>query len=342
MQNSMIYFQISFSFLLCFFIVFLKNKILRFANKKSADQADVWQEVILASLKLPSTIFIIVLFLSYSFSLVEHHFPNAITIILLNKIIKTVGIIIVLAWFLLNIIRNGEKKFFDTPDKDEALDVASSHIAGKLLRAFVVTLAVILILQSLGYSLSGLLTIGGAGSLIMGLAAKDMLSNFFGGLTVLLDKPFKVGDSIKLDNNKLEGVVEKIGWRTTRLKNAEKCPVYVPNNIWSNVPVENISRMSSRRIKETISLRYEDFDKIQPILKELEEILKNHPGVNQKQPIIIKFEQFAPSSLDINVLLYTKSTKLKQYLTTKQEILFIVYDIITKHGAFFAITTGVH
>ncbi|MBP9722129.1 MAG: mechanosensitive ion channel family protein [Gammaproteobacteria bacterium] len=318
-------------------VMFLKNKALKTAKNKLITGNTVWEEALISSVKLPSTMLIWLLYCSYTMTIFAQIYPEQIIISVVNNFLKTSGIIVLLAWFLISLIKNIEHNYFIAPDKDSTLDLASSNAMGKLLKALVVFTATILILQSFGYSLSGLLTIGGAGSLIMGLAAKDMLANFFGGLTVNLDKPFKVGDSIKLDSYKLEGVIEKIGWRTTRLKNGEKCPVYIPNSIWSNVPVENVSRMSSRRIKETIGLRYEDSNKLKLIIDDIEQMLLAHSDINQKQPVVIKFYDFGVSSLNLNLLVYTRSTKLKDYLVTKEEILFAISDIVHKHKAKFAV-----
>jgi MscS family membrane protein len=328
-----------------FFIVFLlKNKFLTLAENKikASPTPVIWEDALITSVRWPATALLIVLFISYTLTVLSQIYTNQVAIYTANNFLKTTGVILILTCFILNLINRIEENYFKNPDKDSTLDFASSHALGKLVKALIVITAAVLILQTFGYSLAGLLTIGGAGSLIMGLAAKDMLANFFGGLTVNLDKPFKVGDTIKLDNYKQEGVIEKIGWRTTRLKNGEKCPVYIPNSIWSNVPVENISRMTSRRIKEVINLRYEDINKLKAIIDEIEELLLAHPGINQKQPVIIKFHEFAASALKLNLLVYTKTTKLKDHLTIKQQLLFSIADIVQKHGANFAVTDTDH
>jgi MscS family membrane protein len=210
---------------------------------------------------------------------------------------------------------------------------------GKVLRAIVIIISTIIILQSLGYPLTALLTFGGASSLIVGFAAKETISNFFGGLMVYLDRPFKVGDLIKTNSNQLEGVIEKIGWRSTRIRNLEKRPVYVPNSIWVTAPVENITRMSNRRVKEIFGIRYKDADKITVILNEIEDELRKHQEVDQKQNIIVRLHDFGASSLNIMLYFFTKTTNLKEFLTIKQEILLKIIAILRKHNADFAFPT---
>jgi MscS family membrane protein len=94
----------------------------------------------------------------------------------------------------------------------------------------------------------------------MGFAAKDMLSNIFGGLMLQMDRPFSTGDWIR--SSQFEGTVEKIGWRMTRIRTFSKNPIYIPNSIFASIPIETPSRMTNRRINEVIGIRYDDIAKI--------------------------------------------------------------------------------
>ena len=115
-----------------------------------------------------------------------------------------------------------------------------------------------MILQSLGVSVSGLLAFGGIGGIAVGFAARDLLANFLGGLSIYLDRPFTVGDWIRSPDREIEGTVEEIGWRMTRIRTFDQRPLYVPNSIFASVALENPSRMNNRRIYETLGIRYED------------------------------------------------------------------------------------
>ena len=113
-------------------------------------------------------------------------------------------------------------------------------------------------MQLFDYSVSGLLAFGGIGGIAVGFAAKDLLANFFGGLMIYLDRPFSVGDWIRSPDKEIEGTVEDIGWRLTRIRTFDKRPLYIPNSIFASISVENPSRMSNRRIYEKIGIRYDD------------------------------------------------------------------------------------
>ena len=115
-------------------------------------------------------------------------------------------------------------------------------------------MATILAIQNLGYSVSGLLASLGIGGLAVALAAKDTLSNVFGSLMLILDRPFKLGDWIKAGD--MEGTVEEIGFRSTRIRTFAKTLITVPNSIIANLPLDNFSRMPKRRIKLTVGVTY--------------------------------------------------------------------------------------
>ena len=143
------------------------------------------------------------------------------------------------------------------------------------------------------------------GGLIVGLAAKDLLANFFGSLIIYLDKPFKVGDWVRSPDRSIEGTVESIGFRVTRIRTFDKRPLYVPNSVFTSISVENPSRMLNRRIYETIGVRYQDAQAVRGIMEKVRDMLRQHPEIDQSQTMIVNFNAFGASSLDF--FIYTLS-----------------------------------
>ncbi|MDW2277200.1 mechanosensitive ion channel family protein, partial [Vibrio sp. 1074] len=201
-------------------------------------------------------------------------------------------IISVFVWTVMRLITNIEDFVLEQKNRDETTVQAIAKVG----RLFIITIGVLTIMQAFGLSLSGLLTFGGVGGLIVGLAAKDLLSNFFGGLMIYFDRPFKVGDLIRSPDRQIEGTVERIGWRMTSIRTFDKRPLYVPNSVFSNIVVENPSRMLNRRIYEVVGLRYDDADKVPEIITAIREMLKNHKDIDTRQTLIVNFDTFGPSS----------------------------------------------
>lgn len=194
-------------------------------------------------------------------------------------------------------------------------------------------------MQEFGISLTGLLTFGGVGGLIVGLAAKDLLSNFFGGLMIYFDRPFSVGDWISSPDRNIEGTVERIGMRMTMIRTFESRPLYVPNSVFSSIVVQNPSRMQHRRIRETIGIRYKDADKMAVIVDEVKTMLQNHPDIEQNATLMVNFDAFAGSSLEFFIYTFTKTVNWARYHEVKQDVMLKIIEIVQRNGADFAFPT---
>jgi MscS family membrane protein len=200
-------------------------------------------------------------------------------------------------------------------------------------------LIVLPIFQIFGISISGMLAFGGVGGLIAGLAAKDLLANFFGSIMIYLDRPFKVGDWIRSPDRSIEGSVEKIGFRLTVIRTFDQRPLYVPNSVFTSIAVENPSRMYNRRINETIGVRYKDAKKLPLILDEVRNMLINHADIEDRQTLIVNFNTFGASSLEFFIYTFTKTTDWIEFHHIKQDVMFQVLNIIHEHGADCAFPT---
>ena len=178
------------------------------------------------------------------------------------------------------------------------------------------------------------------GGLAVGFAAKDMLANFFGGLMIYLDRPFSVGDWIKSPDKEIEGTVEHIGWRLTRIRTFDKRPLFVPNGMFSTISVENPSRMTNRRIKAIINLRYDDANKIAIILKDIENMLGKHPAIDTEQTLMVNLVECASWSLNFMLYAFTKTTKWAEFQAVRQDVFIKVLEIVDSHGAECAFPTS--
>lgn len=255
---------------------------------------------------------------------------------------RGVGMSLCFAWFFVRLIRELEHKVWERNQRrqpDERMDKHSIEAISKLMRVSVMITTVLIVLQTLGFSVSGVLAFGGVGGIAVGFAAKDILANFFGGLFIYLDKPFVVGDWIKSPDQDIEGTVEHIGWRRTAVRRFDKRPLYVPNGTFNNISVENPSRMTNRRIYETIGVRYCDHGAITKIVDEVREFLRTHDEIDSEQTLIVNFNAFNHSALDFFVYTFTKTTQWVRYHEIKHEVLLDIYAIIRKHGGEVAFPT---
>ncbi|WP_226661902.1 mechanosensitive ion channel family protein [Microbulbifer aggregans] len=253
---------------------------------------------------------------------------------------RAIAFIVVITWFALRFAKAVEVNLADPRFMRKPIDATTVRAIGKLVRASIMITAGMVIMQSLGYSVSGVLAMGGIGGLAIGFAAKDLLANFFGGLMIYLDRPFAVGDWVRSPDQEIEGTVEDIGWRLTRIRTFDKRPLYIPNAVFTQISVENPSRMLNRRIYETIGIRYDDAKLMAPIVKAVKEMLLQHPEIDTNQTMIVNFNSFAPSSLDFFIYTFTKTTDWIRYHEIKQDVLLKVLQIVEDHGASCAFPTS--
>ena len=319
---------------------FFQKRALNRIHKKLEKTHNPWDDLLIASLKKPITFLIWLLGITFAAKIMQQKSGAAI----FDAIdpLRDVGVIVIIIIFLLHMIKGAEAIYLaresDTGEKD--FDKHTVAAIAKLFRVSVLITATLVILQTMGYSVSGVLAFGGVGGIAVGFAAKDMLANFFGGLIIYLDRPFIVGDWIRSDDRQIEGTVENIGWRVTRIRTFDKRPLYVPNSVFTSVSVENPSRMTNRRIYETIGIRYEDANKMAIIVEHVKGMLLKHPEIDTRQTMIVNFNSFAASSIDFFVYTFTKTTDWVKFHEIKQDVLLKIMEIIDKQGAEIAFPTS--
>ncbi|WP_304638441.1 mechanosensitive ion channel family protein [Pseudomonas sp.] len=248
-------------------------------------------------------------------------------------------LIVLLAWFLLRLMLEVEVRLVDPAYREKPIDQTTVSAIGKLLRISVIITSGLVILQSLGYSVSGVLAFGGIGGLAVGFAAKDLLANFFGGLMIYLDRPFSVGEWVRSPEKDIEGTVEHIGWRLTRIRTFDKRPIYVPNAVFTNIVLQNPSRMTHRRIYEHFGLRYDDIGRIEPIVKAVRQMLKEHPDIAQDQTQMVYFERCGASSVDFFIYCFTTPV-WAEFHRIKEDVLLKILAIVEERGAQIAFPTS--
>lgn len=308
---------------------------------RATNSRTLWDDAFLESARRPLRWFIWVVGLTSAADIAAEYTESAIFDAI--DVVRQLGIIVIITWFLVSFIGHVEKNLMDARYSRQPMDRTTAMALGKLFRISVIITAVLVAMQSMGYSISGVLAFGGIGGIAVGFAAKDLLANFFGGLMIYLDRPFAVGDWIRSPDRELEGTVEDIGWRLTRIRTFDKRPLYIPNSIFTQVAVENPSRMLNRRIYENIGIRYDDAPKMRGIVNDVREMLGSHEDIDNQQTLIVNFNSYGASSLTFMVYCFTRTTQWVEYHQVKEKVLLDILDIIADHGAECAFpTTTLH
>ena len=215
------------------------------------------------------------------------------------------------------------------------------HTLGKLLSMVIYILSILIVLQVFHLDIWPLLAFGGIGAATVGFAAKDVISNFCGGVMLSITRPFLVGDQIVLPSQNLESplVVEEIGWYLTVIRDKDKRPVYLPNAIFSNALVINSSRMSHRRILEHINIRHADFSKLKTVTEKCRGFLKEHVSVDPSYEPLVFLNTVDESGLGIYLDVYIVAIELSEYLAVKEEILIGIYQILEQEDVKMPVQT---
>lgn len=317
---------------------YLLRRLLDHLAARTERTENPWDDALIQAARRPLPLLAWIVGLSMALRIVQ----NEADAVLFEAIapLRTLGVIACLTWFLVRFIANMQAAILHRQmARGQLADRTTVDAVSKLLRVSVLITAVLVSLQSLGFSISGVLAFGGIGGIAVGFAAKDLLANFFGGLMVYLDRPFAVGEWIRSPDKEIEGTVEEIGWRLTRIRTFDKRPLYVPNAVFTQITVENPSRMMYRRIKEYVGVRYDDMAVVAAIVEDIKAMLRQHPEIEPSQTLIVNLDRFAPSSVDILVYTFTRTTVWVDYHEIKQDVLLRIAAIVAARGAEIAFPT---
>lgn len=200
----------------------------------------------------------------------------------------------------------------------------------KAMKLIIALLAISIILQEWDYDITGIIAGLGLGGLAFALAAQETAANLFGGIVIITDKPFSIGDWILTPS--VEGTVEDINFRSTRIRTFAQAVVTVPNSKLANEPITNWSRMGKRQITFKLSVaNITSQEKLQKCITDIKKLLVSHPGIHQ-ETILVSFDSFGENSLNIFLYFFTKTTIWAEFLQVKEDVNFRILDILDAEG----------
>ena len=221
---------------------------------------------------------------------------------------------------------------------DEGLRGQFMPLIRRALRILVVIIGALTVLATIGVNIAGLVALGGVLGLAFSMGSQDSVANLVGTVNILTDRPYKVGDWITVGSG-IDGDVEEIGFRSTKIRMFDKTVMTVPNGKLAAETIKNWSQMPKRRIKMTLGLSYDtNAAQMREALKAIEKVLKEDEGVDQDY-MLVQFTDFGPSSLDVFLYYFSSSTVWKEYLDTRERVNLKIMDEINRLGLEFAFPT---
>jgi MscS family membrane protein len=319
---------------LVFLFIMLLRKIFTyiiivFLQKLAKHSVTYYDDKIISALKSPIRFAFIIVGIHLFFLLIFKE-TDTIKNILNTLVIYTVfWAILAITEALRGLIYSATGKF----NKDLSKEIGNFIIA--ILKILIAGVGLGAMLQVWGINVTALVASLGIGGLAFALAAKDTAANLFGSFSLLADKSIRIGEWIKV--NGVEGTVETIGMRTTKIRSFQKSLITVPNHIVANNPIENFSRRGIRRIKMHIGVTYStNSEQIKKIMEDIKEMLKQHEGISQNDSLMVNFDTFGDSSLNIFIYTFTKTANWAKYLEIRESINLKIMKIIEDNGSSFA------
>lgn len=304
--------------------------LLKFGRKVPSEW---FSQVLLAFEKPVQSLFLIIgLYVSASYF---PYFDETNT--LFANIMKS-AIIALIGWGLFNLSSSSSVLFSKFNDRyNLKVDDIIIPFFSKFLRFVVVAISLSVILQVFGYKISGLVAGLGLGGLAISLAAKDALANLFGGVVIITEKPFSIGDWIKTPT--VEGIVEDITFRSTLIRTFADALVTVPNATLANESITNWSKMGKRQITFNLRVTHDTTqNQLKNVVNRIQSLLKNHDDIHQ-ETIFVSFDEYKENGLDIFLYFFTKTTNWGEYLKVREEVNFAIMDILKDEGVEFALPT---
>jgi MscS family membrane protein len=263
-------------------------------------------------------------------------FPQDLSIFLTNLCIS--GMYVAGAWFLFNATNVLARHVLGIAKKtDTRLDEQLVPILRTSIKVFVVIIVTLQVVDQMGGDVKGLIAGLGLGGLAFALAARDSLANIFGSVVILADQPFKVGDWIEAEG--VEGVVEEIGFRSTRVRTFAKSLYTVPNSKLADWAINNWSAMPRRRIMSTIGVSYEATpEQLEAAVEGIRKIIEEN-GDLHTDFYLVNFNDFGDSALELFVYCFTKTTDWAQYMGIRQAFNLAIMRLLRDLGLEVAFPT---
>ncbi len=239
------------------------------------------------------------------------------------------ALIILITWAIYDL--SGSQSFISGKLRQKLnIDNILMSFFSKVIRFVIIAMALVIIAQEWDYDVNGFIAGLGLGGLAFALAAKDALANIFGGIVIIMEKPFLIGDWINTPS--VEGHVEDITFRSTKVRSFNQSLVTVPNSTLANEAITNFTRMGKRRITFHLRLTYgTSRERMEKCVQEIKKMLVNHPGVHP-ETIFVFFETFNDSSLDIFLYFFTNTTVWEEFLAVRQDINLKIMEVMENVG----------
>jgi MscS family membrane protein len=310
----------------------LSRWILRHTKKTDTE----WDDIIFGAISAPLGGMCIVLGIWVGLQFLPIPTEPYNVVKLLHALLKAASEIIVV-WFVLRLNERAGRHSHEKAITSGSPVADFVPLARKAMRAFLIIIALLIVIHELGYSVTSLIAGLGLGGLVIGLAAKDTLANFFGSIVIFVDRPFTKGDWIKV--GEVEGVVEEIRVRVTRIRTFTDSLITMPNSLLTTTAITNFTRMRKRRIRLVLQVTYgTSAAQIEEAIARTRALIESDDRIHHDS-YQVAFQELGTYSMSILVHCYTVTTEWREYLAVQQDLMLKIMRIFEEIGIAFAYPT---
>ncbi|MCH6264977.1 mechanosensitive ion channel family protein [Neobacillus citreus] len=240
-------------------------------------------------------------------------------------------IIVLITWGLFNLSSPSTGILISVNEKmNNKIDLILLPFISRTIRVIIIAISISIIGQEFNYDVNGLVAGLGLGGLAFALAAKEAVGNLIGGVVIVTEKPFSIGDWIKTPS--VEGIVEDINFRSTKVRTFSQALVTVPNATLANEAITNWSRMGKRKIDFHLGLNYKTTkEELERVVRRIEQLLRTHEEIHP-DTIMVAFDHYNESSLDVLIYFFTNSTVWAEHVKIKHEINLEIMAILEEEA----------
>ncbi len=309
------------------------NKLISLAGKKKDEG---WRLRIAKILKPPLTTLLWALYAVYLVKVFGKHFDFGAGMEYLSAVRKA-AVILCSSWLFFRWKNEIENTLLADPSKK--VDATTVRMVGRLITLAIGIVSTLVVLQTFGVNIAPLLAFGSIGAASIGFAGKDVMANFCSGIMLQITRPFVRGNHILLPEKNIEGHIEDIGWFKTLIRDIEKRAVYLPNNYFSTMVVVNITRMTHKRLKQTLKLPLTSIEKISDAIPKIREMISCTETIDNHYPLHVYLKTFGDYACEVDIEAFSTITDTVAFNKFQQTLLLKVQAILAEREIPFALPT---
>jgi len=310
----------------------LQYGIRKVISNAGKTKGEGWRLRIARIFQRPLTVLIWVLLTLYLLKIFGRHFGFDVSYL---SIFRRVAIVLCSSWLFFRWKNELENSLLADPAKK--VDLTTVRMVGRLATLAIGIITGLLIMQLFGVNTAPLVAFGSIGAASIGFAGKDIIANFCTGIMLQITRPFVRGDQISLPEKHLDGIIEDIGWFRTSIRDTEKRAVYLPNNYFSTMLVVNVSRMTHKRLKQTVKLPLDAVAKIPHVVPKIRDAIVHFKGIDNHFPVHVFLKTFGDYACEIEIEAYSNVTNNEDFNKFQQEILLRIQGVLAEAEVPFAI-----